>query len=323
MLFWPRARAFARVNWSCSEVKKSGLTHVSAPLVRLLRISAHVLWVSCAQGAFVFGRSILPDTDIGTAIVRECAVIGPSMNRQCATLARDFSMRQRISACAVLLLFGYLASSVAQVAAAPSKSDELSKGYEDGRLKLIVKAFADEIVRELSSKLDKGQVQILEEKLRKLPDHIQEHPAIGQKHLWVGKGKPPTPKDTERKERHAMAARRKFAMHKRDGALVLPSEEICQTTTQWEQLNRTQDYDGHEVEIVQDEIQQYVFSYRCATAQNPCTAISGLYDSECTERKGWMYLYYRPIEGENRVAKWGYVSVNHHCVCKVTPKGAR
>lgn len=114
MLFWPRARAFARGSWSCSEVKKSGLAHVSAPLVRLLRISAHVLSVSCARAAFVFGRSILPDTDIGTAIVRECVVIGPSMNRQCATLARDFSMRQRISACAVLLLFGYLASSVAQ-----------------------------------------------------------------------------------------------------------------------------------------------------------------------------------------------------------------
>lgn len=245
------------------------------------------------------------------------------MEQQCGTLASNLSMKRRMSACALLLLCGYLATSASQASAAPSKSEELSKGYEDGRLKLIVKAFADELVRELSTKLDKKQVQLLEEKLGKLPDHIKEHPAIGQKHLWVGKGKPPVPEDSEKKERHAMAARRKFAMHKRDGALVLPSEEICQTTTQWEQLNRTQDYDGHEVEIVQDEIQQYVFSYRCATAQNPCTAISGLYDSECTERKGWMYLYYRPIEGENRAAKWGYVSVNHHCVCKVTPKGAR
>ncbi|KAH7939779.1 hypothetical protein HPB52_017368 [Rhipicephalus sanguineus] len=187
------------------------------------------------------------------------------------------------------------------VSAAPSKEE--SKSYEDSRLKLIVKAFADELVRELSSALDKGHVELIKEKLGKLPDHIQEHPAIGQKHLWVGKGKPPASKDTERKERHALANRRKWAMHKRDGALMLPSEEICQTTTQWEQLNRTQDYDGNEVEIVQDEIQQY--------------------DSECTERKGWMYLYYRPLEGEDRVAKWGYVSVNHHCVCKVTPKGAR
>ncbi|CAN8022824.1 unnamed protein product, partial [Ixodes persulcatus] len=168
--------------------------------------------------------------------------------------------------------------------AAPSNSDLQGKDYyEDGLVKLIIKAFADEVLREVSDGLSKSQISLLKEKLEKLPDHIQNHPAMGQKQLW----------------------------------------EICQTTTQWEQLNRTQDYDGHEVEIVQDEVQQYVFSYRCATAQNPCTAISALYDSECTERKGWMYLYYRPLEGEDRTAKWGYVSVNHHCVCKVTPKGVR
>lgn len=236
--------------------------------------------------------------------------------------ASDAGMGRRVSAGAVLLIVVYAASMLAQAAAAPSKTDVLSKDFEDGRIKLIVKAFADELVSELSSILDKSQAQMLKEKLVKLPEHIRDHPALGQRHLWVGKGTPPTSKDTDRKERHALAARRKLAMHKRDGALLLPSEEICQTTTQWEQLNRTQDYDGNEVEIVQDEIQQYVFSYRCATAQNPCTAISVLYDSECTERKGWMYLYYRPLEGENRVAKWGYVSANHHCVCKVTPKGA-
>lgn len=245
------------------------------------------------------------------------------MRRSDVNGASSAGVSRRTSAGALWLLCGYLAASIAIASAAPSRED-LSKTFEDGRLKLIVKAFADELVRELSSALDKSHVKLIKDKLDKLPDHIQDHPAIGQKQLWVGKGKPPTSEDAERKERHALANRRKWAMHKRDGALaLLPSEEICQTTTQWEQLNRTQDYDGNEVEIVQDEIQQYVFSYRCATAQNPCTAISVLYESECTERKGWMYLYYRPLEGENRAAKWGYVSVNHHCVCKVTPKGAR
>lgn len=207
--------------------------------------------------------------------------------------------------------------------AAPSSSGLQGKDYEDGLVKLIIKAFADQVIREVSDGLSKSQLSLLREKLEKLPEHIRGHPAMGQKQLWVGKGRPPLSKDLEKKEKPALAAKRKWVMHKRHGALVLPSEEICQTITQWEQLNRTQDYDGHEVEIVQDEIQQYVFSYRCATAQSPCTAISALYDSECTERKGWMYLYYRPLEGEDHSAKWGYVSVNHHCVCKVTPKGAR
>lgn len=226
----------------------------------------------------------------------------------------------------VALFCGYLMTlgGLRLALAAPSSGELQGKDYyEDGLVKLIIKAFADEVLREVSDGLSKSQMTLLKEKLEKLPDHIQNHPAMGQQQLWVGKGKPPLTKDTDRKERHALAARRKWVFHKRNGALVLPSEEICQTTTQWEQLNRTQDYDGHEVEIVQDEIQQYVFSYRCATAQNPCTAISALYDSECTERKGWMYLYYRPLEGEDRAAKWGYVSVNHHCVCKVTPKGVR
>lgn len=208
---------------------------------------------------------------------------------------------------------------------APERTDLESKEFHEGLLKLIIHAFAEGLAGELSDTLTPHQLSRLKHKLRELPDHIRDHPAIGQKHLWVGKGRPPMhgrkDAETTRKERHALAARRKWMMNKREGALSLPSEEICQTTTQWEQLNRTQDYDGREVEIVQDEIQQYVFSYRCVSTSNACNAISNTYDSECTERKGWMYLYYKPLEGEERNARWGYVSVNHHCVCKVTPKG--
>ncbi|XP_064487935.1 uncharacterized protein LOC135400128 [Ornithodoros turicata] len=171
-------------------------------------------------------------------------------------------------------------------------------------------ALAEGVDRELAGSPE--QTTRLNERLEELPEHIRHHPVLAQKHLWIGK--PPMHYRRDTKDR------RNWMLHKRDG-VSLPSEEICQTTTQWEQLNRTQDYDGRQVEIVQDEIQQYVFSYRCVSTKNACNAISATYDSECTERKGWMYLYYRPLEGDDRNARWGYVSVNHHCVCKVTPKG--
>lgn len=46
--------------------------------------------------------------------------------------------------------------------------------------------------------------------------------------------------------------------------------------------------------------------------------ISSLYHSECTERHGWVYMYYRKV-GEEQ-AKWGYVAAPHHCACKIQPK---
>lgn len=43
-----------------------------------------------------------------------------------------------------------------------------------------------------------------------------------------------------------------------------------------------------------------------------------MYESECTERWGWMYMYYRKLsDGE---AQWGYVAAPHHCACRIHPK---
>ena len=47
-----------------------------------------------------------------------------------------------------------------------------------------------------------------------------------------------------------------------------PSEEICTTDRQWEQINETHDFYDNKVLIVQEEgLQQFVFTYRCANAK--------------------------------------------------------
>ncbi|CAG2161027.1 unnamed protein product [Oppiella nova] len=98
-----------------------------------------------------------------------------------------------------------------------------------------------------------------------------------------------------------------------------PSEEICKTTRQWEQVNTTHDLYDNKVEVVQEEeLQQFVFSYRCTNLKGQCLGISPLYHSECTERNGWMYMYYK--QANNKPPQWGYVSAPHHCACKLQPK---
>ncbi|KAH9380586.1 hypothetical protein HPB48_020366 [Haemaphysalis longicornis] len=100
------------------------------------------------------------------------------------------------------------------------------------------------------------------------------------------------------------------------------SEEICRTSTAWERINQTVDSFGNAVEVVQDEaFPQWVFSYRCASQGSRCVGIDSLYDSECTERSGFMILYHRKsgAEGDNQPS-WGAVEVPHHCTCKITPK---
>ncbi len=97
-----------------------------------------------------------------------------------------------------------------------------------------------------------------------------------------------------------------------------PSEEICITDRQWEQINETNDFYDNKVEIVQEEgLQQFVFTYRCANAKGACTGISPFYHSECTERFGWVYMYYRKAPTEQ--PQWGYVAAPHHCACKIQP----
>lgn len=47
-----------------------------------------------------------------------------------------------------------------------------------------------------------------------------------------------------------------------------PSEEICTTNRQWEQINKTKDLSDNEVEVVQEEgLAQFVFTYRCSSTK--------------------------------------------------------
>lgn len=47
-----------------------------------------------------------------------------------------------------------------------------------------------------------------------------------------------------------------------------PSEEICPTNRQWEQINKTHDLDDKEVEVIQSEgMTQFIYTYRCAPSQ--------------------------------------------------------
>lgn len=55
-----------------------------------------------------------------------------------------------------------------------------------------------------------------------------------------------------------------------------PAEEICKTNRLWEQINNTHDFYDNEVEVIQDTVQQYVFSYRCVAETGPCIGISPL-----------------------------------------------
>ncbi|KAH7644289.1 hypothetical protein HUG17_6651 [Dermatophagoides farinae] len=136
-------------------------------------------------------------------------------------------------------------------------------------------------------------------------DHIENHPALHQQYLW---------KNSDKREQ-------------------LPSEEICETKEKWEQIIDTHDLFDNKVKVIQEkDMQQFVFTYRCAKNHGKCLGISPLYESECTERFGWMYMYYIPIitadnndgDGSNngieRQAQWGFVNAPHHCACKLKPK---
>lgn len=60
-------------------------------------------------------------------------------------------------------------------------------------------------------------------------------------------------------------------MRKRDGNVKreqLPSEEICETKEKWEQINETHDLFDNKVKVIQEkDMQQFVFTYRCAKNQ--------------------------------------------------------
>lgn len=136
-------------------------------------------------------------------------------------------------------------------------------------------------------------------------NHITSHPALHQKHLFVGQEPPNFDPDRMRSGRE----RSLDGIHKRtNGGSVapdtepsqslsssetlalaapsgqptnletdgqdkvsksqFPSEEICTTDRQWEQINETHDFYDNKVLIVQEEgLQQFVFTYRCANVK--------------------------------------------------------
>ncbi|KFM73911.1 hypothetical protein X975_20414, partial [Stegodyphus mimosarum] len=209
--------------------------------------------------------------------------------------------------------------------------------FSSGVVQLIIEAYTEQILREMETrpefKLTETQYTLLRQRMRDLYDHIRLHPALNQKYLWVGKERPQidpdvgTPLQAEHLMRSSSKRKRYLNNDSDDGELKanqkrvsFPAEEICKTHRLWEQINNTHDFYDNEVQVIQDSVQQYVFSYRCVTETGPCIGISPLYDSECTERYGWMYMYYRRIDDPFRTPQWGFVAAPHHCACKITPK---
>ncbi|KAG8188999.1 hypothetical protein JTE90_019011 [Oedothorax gibbosus] len=214
----------------------------------------------------------------------------------------------------------------------------------NGVIQLIIEAYTEEMLRELESvaefQLSASQSSLLRQRMKSLYDHIRQHPALHQRYLWVGKGRPDIDPDirTPPKKSRATSKRKRYlseddsepatshesqaspASQPAKKAAAFPAEEICKTNRQWEQINSTHDFYDNEVEVIQDSVQQYVFSYRCVAETGPCIGISPLYESECTERYGWMYMYYRRTDDPFRTPQWGFVAAPHHCACKITPK---
>lgn len=51
-----------------------------------------------------------------------------------------------------------------------------------------------------------------------------------------------------------------------------PSDEICSTNRQWEQINSTHDFYDNDVEVVHEEgLQQFIYTYRCASNKSEFT----------------------------------------------------
>ncbi|CAG2119189.1 unnamed protein product [Medioppia subpectinata] len=182
-------------------------------------------------------------------------------------------------------------------------------------MKLIIKGYLNKLLE--ANQLNESH---LRKKLSSMSDYIASHPALHQRYLWVGPKPPPFDYDPD----HYKLKEKDYSetdVRKRNSGETekFPSEEICKTTRQWEQVNTTHDLYDNKVEVVQEEeLQQFVFSYRCANLKGQCLGISALYHSECTERNGWMYMYYK--KANDKAPQWGYVSAPHHCACKLQPK---
>ncbi|XP_064487934.1 uncharacterized protein LOC135400127 [Ornithodoros turicata] len=190
-------------------------------------------------------------------------------------------------------------------------------------IRLIIKSYVDNLVRELRSEalLNDPQEQLLRRRLDHLYEHVQHHPAIRQRYLWVGRSKPILDPDAPQGKRPRRYNATSVSEKKRNDQVLPLSEEICRTNTVWERMNNSVDSFGNAVEIVQEEaFPQWTFAYRCDSSGVACVGIDGLYSSECTERPGYVVMYHRKVGAEDTTPSWGAVEVPHHCTCKITPK---
>ncbi|KAL3250742.1 hypothetical protein MRX96_055390 [Rhipicephalus microplus] len=227
--------------------------------------------------------------------------------------------------------------------------------FSSGIVRLIIKSYTDELIRDLGDspalRLSESQAEFLRQRLGRLYEHVRRHPALHQRYLWVGRDQPVASPDEPPLASHARletastVSKRGDSRQERSSPPQVPqggergsvrgvkrtppetpiaplSEEICRTSTAWERLNETVDSFGNAVEVVQDEaFPQWVFSYRCASQGSSCVGIDAMYNSECTERSGFMILYHRKSGSANdSLPSWGAVEVPHHCTCKITPK---
>ncbi|XP_022244532.1 uncharacterized protein LOC111086347 [Limulus polyphemus] len=197
-------------------------------------------------------------------------------------------------------------------------------------LRLIIQTYMENLLQDLqqhaSSPMSSLQMARLTKHMNEFYDYVAEHPALHQRRLWVGKEKPTFVPNTNyhgniADEFKGLETKLPTNQKSKRGS-IYPSEEICSTETTWIQINLTTDVYNKPVEVIQqDDLRQFVFSFKCVTAYRPCSGISTLYESECIERLGWVYMYYRRLDDfSSKEPQWGPVAVPHHCACKITPK---
>ncbi|XP_015783224.1 uncharacterized protein LOC107361120 [Tetranychus urticae] len=183
----------------------------------------------------------------------------------------------------------------------------------DGTLKLIIRSYVNDLLTKYQPDPN------LRSHLHKMSSHVVNHPALYQKRLYIG-SEPPTHDPEIEDDQSSMMVMKRKVPKEETPTEQFPSEEICPTNRQWEQINKTHDLYDNEVEVIQEEgMTQFIYTYRCSSNKaSSCVGISPLYNSECTERNGWVYMLHKKPGDE--APQWGYVAAPHHCACKIQPK---
>ncbi|XP_076322161.1 uncharacterized protein LOC143231524 [Tachypleus tridentatus] len=197
-------------------------------------------------------------------------------------------------------------------------------------LRLIIQTYMENLLQDIqqhtSSPITSFQMALLTKRMNEFYDYVAEHPALHQRRLWVGKEKPAFVPNINYHENFLHEFKGSETIlptnQKSKKGSIYPSEEVCSTETTWIQINLTTDVYNKPVKVIQqDDLRQFVFSFKCVTRYRPCHGISTLYESECIERLGWVYMYYRRLDDfSSKEPQWGPVAVPHHCACKITPK---